>query len=98
MTNHKNRSRRIWQNGTVVCLRDEDDMGEEIIRQFWTPPGGGYVREVDADHPGTLGQQITERLGTRGYTLRATQDSLLDVIRREYRARCAAEQRENRLW
>jgi hypothetical protein len=98
MTNHPNRNRRIWHDGSRVCLRDVDDMGEQIIRQFWVPPSGGYVREVDADHPGTLGQQVTAQLGTRGYTLTSDPDRLLDLIRREYRARCAAERRENERW
>jgi hypothetical protein len=73
-------------------------MGEEIIRQFWVPAGGGYVREVDDDHPGMLGRQVTARLGTRGYTIGSLPNGLLDLIRREYRSRCAADRRENRRW
>jgi len=79
--------RRIWltESGTV-CLRDEDPLGEEIIREFWCPLNGGYIHEIDADHPGTLGRQVCDGLCHLGVTMRATRETLLDVIRREYRS------------
>jgi hypothetical protein len=85
MTNHQNR-RRIWQTpeGTV-CLRDADKWGSPAVREFWVPSNGGYVREIDAQHPGTLGQQVCGFLSSQGYTLSANRDELLDLIRREYR-------------
>ncbi len=38
-------------------------------REFWAPAGGGYVREIDAEHPGTLGRQVCEGLHHMGNTL-----------------------------
>lgn len=86
--------RRIWTDGTVVCLRTEDRMGKAIIRQFWVGPNGGCVHEIDEHHPGTLGRQVCVGLVSMGYTLVATPGTLLDVIRSEYRRAVAAEKRE----
>lgn len=88
------RSRRIWTDGGVVCLRTEDCLGDTVIRQFWVPANGGYVREVDDQHPGTLGQQVCVGLADRGPTLAAESATLIDVIRSEYRRSIAAEKRE----
>ena len=85
-----NGSRRLWSDGDVVCLRDEGPSGEPVVRQFWVPPGGGYVREVDAQHPGVLGQQVCVKLANRGSTLSADRKGLLGLIRREYRRRAAS--------
>jgi len=95
MVNHENRSRRIWTDGGVVYLRDEDANGEQVIREFWVPPGGGYVREIDNIRPGTLGRQVCRFLEHRGSTLSCDEDRLLHVIRREYRRSIAANQRDN---
>ncbi len=93
--NHPNR-RRIWQSGdSCVFLRDEDDFGRDIVREFWVPSKGGYVREIDVAHPGTLGQQVCNRLSHQGSTLSATRDSLLDLIRREYRRAVAYDRRQS---
>lgn len=88
-------NRRIWttSNGTV-CLRDEDYMGDEIVREFWVPSNGGYVRKIDDQHPGTLGQQVCERLASLGSTLHCSPDGLEAVIRREYRRMVDAAKRE----
>lgn len=85
MVNHPKRSRRIWSDGDIVCLRDEGTAGEPVVRQFWVPLGGGCVREVDARNPGTLGKQVCVRLAHRGYTLNTTREGLIGLIRREYR-------------
>lgn len=95
MTNHPSRTRRIWTDGGVVCLRTEDQMGDTVIRQFWVAPGGGCVREIDEQHPGTMGRQVCVGLVGVGYTLTATPDTLIDVIRSEYRRAIAAEKREH---
>ncbi|HUZ75482.1 MAG TPA: hypothetical protein VNE67_17235 [Acetobacteraceae bacterium] len=93
MTSHPNRSRRTWQSGDTVYLRDESDLGEERVRQFWVPPGGGYVRETDDEHPGTLGQQVCDLLSSRGPTLWTSPDGLIALIRLEYRRALSAERR-----
>jgi hypothetical protein len=92
MTNN----RRIWADKNSVFLRDENEMGEEIIRHFWVPSNGGYVREVSSDAPGVLGSQVCDRLSNRGNTLSSSADGLLDVILRQYRARQASRRREDR--
>ena len=96
MTNHPNR-RRIWktESGTV-CLREPDEYGRPIVREFWVPPGGGYVREIDARHPGTLGAQVCAHLSSRGYMLSSSPEGLLDLIRREQRRWCAAERQQEK--
>lgn len=91
--------RRIWSTdyGTV-CLRTQNPEGETIVREFWVPPGGGYVREIDEDHPGTLGSQVCNRLGIRGPTLSATRATLAAVIRTEYQRSMRFQDREARAW
>ena len=91
-----NRTRRIWTYQGNVFLRDSDDMGEESIREFWVPSRGGYIREISESQPGTLGTQVCEMLGMRGYTLSASPDTLESVIRREYRRRESRARREAR--
>jgi len=56
-----------------------------IIRRFWAPSEGGYVRRVSDSHPGTLGQQVCQRLERSGSTLSWTPSAgpLVDLIRRE---------------
>jgi hypothetical protein len=95
MTNPIRNSRLVWQTASgTVCLRDKDDMGESIVREFWVPPSGGYLREIDDQHPGTLGRQVSQRLGRLGHMLSSDREGLLGLIRREYRARCAHERWE----
>jgi hypothetical protein len=87
MTNHPNRA-AIRQDGSEVVLRCTDNLtGERIERRFWAPPGGGYVREVTAARPGTLGQQVCAGLAHMGGTLSVkTPADLLPLIRREWQA------------
>jgi hypothetical protein len=84
---------------TVPVMTDIDKVEDrEVERRFWVPPGGGYVREVSEKKPGTLGNQVCARLSNRGPTLWATRDTLLDIIRAEYRTRqwMAARERDRR--
>jgi hypothetical protein len=93
---HPNRSRRIWRTEAgTVCLRWEDDFGHDTVREFWAPSNGGYVREIDNQHPGTLGVQVCDRLAHSGYTLSARPDTLERVIRREYRRMVVADRRRS---
>ena len=50
-------------------------------RIFWVQSSGGYVREIDNEHPGTLGRQVSDCLGYTGDMLRATPATLAAVIR-----------------
>ena len=56
-------------------------------REFWCPFSGGYVRQIDAAHPGTLGWQVCERLESAGSTLYCDPERrpLVDIIRKEMR-------------
>ena len=55
------------------------------VREFWCPTGrdgrGGYVYEIDDDHPGTLGWQVSSCLGYTGDMLTARPETLATVIR-----------------
>lgn len=55
-----------------------DIFGDEVNRTFSVPVDRGYVREGS--------RQTCERLHCMGSTLMATRETLLAVIRREYRA------------
>lgn len=97
MTNHPNR-RRIWTTSIgTVCLRDDSAplSEEESTREFWVPSSGGYIREIDEKHPGTLGAQVCDRLARLGNTLYASRETLEEVIRREYRNAIAHKKRFN---
>jgi len=93
MTNHPNRS-RIWQIDSVVYLRDESDWHGEVIREFWVPASGGYVREIDDAHPGTLGRQVCRSLHHEGHTLHSSPEGLKALILAEYRRRQRTERKE----
>ena len=74
--------KRVWRDADgVVCLRDEDGMGEEIVRRFVLR--GTYVYEITDSH---IGHQVCGGLATRGITLTATEAGLPELVRREYRA------------
>lgn len=95
---HITTRRRIWQDGDSVVLRDHDDYENcDYERWFWVPPNGGYIREISEDRPGTLGEQVCGYLEHGGWTLTASRDNLLDVIRREYAAR-ERKARRDRQW
>ena len=81
---------RLVDNAGSVRLTYHDRFTDtEVSRTFWVSSGGGYVRE----HANMVwgGQQVCERLSTRGNTLWATPDNLAQVIRREYRRMRARE-------
>jgi hypothetical protein len=87
-------ARRVWEIAPgTVCLRDEDFAGRDLIREFWVPGNGGYVREVTSRRSGVLGQQISGGLSHSGWTLTSSPKGLLDLIRKEYRK---AKRREAR--
>ena len=75
----------IKKTGThEVTLTAIDPMsGEQVTRVFWTPTGGGYVRE-GAQHTAN-DRQVCASLSGRGNTLIASSgDDLLRTIRREW--------------
>lgn len=56
------------------------------VRHYWAPSRGGYVRQIDERHPGTLGWQVCDGLAGSGSTLTWSPGRpLADVIRREAR-------------
>jgi hypothetical protein len=65
------------------------------FHQYWAPSGGGYIREISSDRPGTLGQQVCRRLHSTGDCLEYVPGyaSVGDIIRRERRARRAEDKR-----
>jgi hypothetical protein len=79
---------RIWTTDSrTVCLHTVNPWEDEPrTREFWVPRLGGYVREIDDTHPGTLGRQVCRGLAHRGDTLYLGEGGdLLDLIRHEYR-------------
>lgn len=87
---------RITQDASgwvTLCYYDEAE-GRTRTRTFTAPWGRpGYVREHRRDGSTT---QPCDGLYSTGATLYATRDTLLAVIRREWRARARAEARANR--
>jgi len=73
--------------GGVPLNRD----GSELhIREFWCPGGsGGYVYEVDEDHPGTTGRQVSDSLSYPGCMLTADETTLAERIQRGRRMELA---------
>ena len=73
---------KIYQSGTHEVTAEYDDvMGERVERVFWiaqTTDETAYVREGDS--------QVCDALASTGDTLRAAPNTLIDVIRKEYRA------------
>ena len=71
----------IMSDGTVSVIYS-DVLGVRLNRQFFCPVEGGYVRErMVNDYT-----QVCERLSHTGHTLMSTRGTLLNDIRREYRA------------
>lgn len=64
----------------LVKLTYSTDDGERLTRHFIAV--GGYVREWS---PRGSNPQVCEGLGRRGATLMASPDTLVSVIRREWR-------------
>lgn len=69
--------------GTVIL--EYSRKGRWVHREFWSPIHGGYVRQIDANHPGYLGRQVCKGLRLEGTTLSCGEgQSLETVIRREW--------------
>jgi len=75
---------RIWQDHRGnVHLRCG-----EIVREYWCPPSGGYVRRVEAGRQSHHGSMVAERLEVTQFDYRAltaTRGTLVAVVRREWR-------------
>lgn len=84
------RTQFITDGWTNRCTIRYDYDGRAIERDFFAPPSGGYVRE-DWANP----RQVCERLQGGGATLVWSPASgpLVNLIRREWRGRQAAERR-----
>lgn len=74
------RIKALTDNNVVLT-----DRATGITTEYWCPNGGGYVREIDEDHPGTLGRQVCDGLLPRGSTLSCGPGGLLNAIRAEAR-------------
>jgi hypothetical protein len=90
------------QNGNTVlltCLLDSD-LGEAgTERTFWMPSERGYVHEISDGRPGTLGQQVCQRLSGSGSCLYLSDRAfLLSLVRREAAACLREELAEARRW
>ena len=78
----------------TYLLRTRD--GEE--REFWCPDGGGYVYEIDEDHPGTTGKQVSTKLGYSGMMLTANESTLAERIRLARRREIRAIEQDLASW
>lgn len=75
---------KIYLDGSHVHVEYDDHLNGRVRREFSNPVGGGYVREWD--NAGNT-RQVCEKLCSTGITLICHEtQSLLDLIRREYRA------------
>ena len=83
---------RISFDGHSVTLRYYDEDEERVVeRQFYAPLRGGYVRERARNGSDP---QVCRELCSMGETLEiSANESLLNLIRREWRARRASERR-----
>ena len=71
---------KTTRDGDVV-LHYNNEVGLPVVRIFWCPSDGGYVRERFPY------RQACKRLGINGDTLRCeTRADLAGLIRREHRA------------
>ena len=70
--------------GRVTIYYDDNwSHGERLERCFSCPPDGGYVVEL---LPNGNSRQVCDMLASTGPTLTASsRETLIDVIRREYR-------------
>lgn len=76
-------------------LRYDDERGRRVERDFFAPPGGGYVREGWSDP-----RQVCDRLGSTGATLvwDPASGPLVELVRREWRAMRRAERTRRERW
>ena len=82
---------KTMRDGDVV-LHYNNEVGLPVVRIFWCPSDGGYVRE--RFRSGDL-DQVCKRLGINGDTLRCEHPAdLAKLIRREHRAYLRAMENE----
>lgn len=75
---------RINDNSDVSIAYDMAVTGDRMLRRFYCPPSGGYVREALANG---ADRQVCDRLGSTGATIMSPSRALLlYTIKREYRA------------
>jgi hypothetical protein len=89
---------QLTDGGGRVALA-YDECGKRIVRVFTVRRDGktGYVQEWFRDT--NTWKQVCERLTSMGNTLMATDATLAEVIRREYKRMVAAEaRREAKEW
>ena len=55
------------------------------VREFWCPNNGGYVYEIDENHPGTTGKQVSWDLHYIGDMMWANEKTLAREIRKARR-------------
>ena len=67
-----------------VTLSYEDPFNGPVSREFFCPSAGAYVREWDARRK-EWNQNVCAGLANTGWTLTATPETLLAVVRREWR-------------
>ncbi len=65
---------------------------EVVEREFWAPPGGGCVYEIDDNRPGTSGTRVCRGLRYYGAVLYWTPGApLSETIKSQYRAAVGAK-------
>ena len=79
-TNMKRARFTVNQSGTRVTLHTPNGVTRTFCIPYTLSSGEGYVREGD-----NMGPQVCDGLTHRGNTLRATPESLLPIIRAEWR-------------
>jgi hypothetical protein len=63
-----------------------------VLRQYWAPPGGGYVRSVTDRKPANLGQQVGYDLAGSGDMMHAPADTdLTTMIRAAVKTKAGRE-------
>ena len=84
---------QITQTGRTVTISYDDALtGERHTREFFS--NGAYIQEALENG---ASRQVFDRLETKGSTLHAPKgnESLIDIIRSEYKSMRSAEKREN---
>lgn len=87
---------RFIADGNEVTIEYDDAMtGERVTRTFFAPYNvNGHPMYVRVRDTAQRFPQVCAGLSSTGSTLMATPETLLAVIKREYRAMRAAERRE----
>lgn len=85
----------VESSGHVEISFTDAYTDERVTRRFSAPTAEGYVTE---HMRGGRTGQVCEQLASTGSTLRASRETLADVIRREYRAMRRAEKALRSQW